>query len=337
MEELQPGYENCKEFLASFSECISSFVAWNWDLAQKMETVNYADSILERLTVLDENPYPLYYAICILKNYTQEYGQVSTLINRVYEYICTQDGETSYRAGCVAFRAGWLCKKYLLMDLADRAYPALANHLDLAEKEYQHCCTNLCTLYIKKYELEQVDSYLDSADKYIKEAENIAQNCHDRALQQGDTEMKRIFHLRLAGVRMEQADLCMKRLEYLQAEQYLQDAEMILSEYPDNKADYTYLLSKFAILYMGQKQYDKALKTLLETRILCDSVFSKENDYILTVNIKLAECYECTGDTQSAYREWENVYDIAKEVFVDEHPLLQYIQQKMQVAREETT
>lgn len=330
LADLKPNYQNCKEFLDEFTNGIGKGKSWNWSLDEKKAAINCGDEIIKSIINLTDETFNLFYSISILKNFVQEYDQVMPLHQRLYEYSCIQYGERSFKAGLVAFRAGWFCKKFLLLKkaalwLEDRAYPVLKENSVEAIKEYPHCCTNLATLYIKKYELTDDAENLTVADRYIEEADQVTYANYKILRLSNDISSANTMHKRIAGVRMEQAELSMKRGAYDEAQKALEEANEIITSYSDNGADLAYLTSKFATMYYFKGDYSNAVAALDMTNKLYEQVFSGENDYSLNVFIMLAECYEKMQEAENAVQAWERAYEIADGVLVSEHPTMQKI------------
>jgi len=330
LTDLKPDYRNCKEFLDEFADGIGEGKSWNWSADEKRAVTNCCDEIISSVNELNDETFDLFFAISILKNFVQEYDQVMPFHRRLFEYACTRYGDKSLKAGLVAFRAGWYCKKLLLLDesavwLEERAYPILKENASKAIKEYPHCCTNLATLYIKKYELTGEPENLTTAERYIDEADVVTCANYKSVSMGNDARIIKTMHIRIAGVRMEQADINMKQGEYGEAQKALEEAKEIITVYPDNGADLAYLTSKFAEMYYLKGEYANAVSALNLTNDMYDKVFSTENESSLNVFIMLGECCEKMNDTENAFKSWQKAYEIAEGILVPEHRTMKKI------------
>jgi len=330
LADLKPNYQNCKEFLDEFTDGIGEGYSWNWSLEEKQAALNCADEIISCGIVLNNETFELFYAISILKNFVQEYAQVIPLHQRLYDFACSQYGIGSCRAGLVAFRAGWFCRKIMHLDEAtiwieQRAYPILKNNAKEAYAEYPHCCTNLTTLYIKKYELDGNRENLTIANKYILEADVVTCSNYRSACDTNDTETAIVMHKRIAGVRMEQADLSIKCGEFDKARLFLEEAKEIITSYPNNTANLAYLIRATAAYYYSKGEYSQAITELKSANELLEKVFAAQNDYSLNVYIMLAECYENMKDDENALQAWQKAYEIADNSLVPDHPTMKKI------------
>lgn len=330
LADLKPNYQNCKEFLDEFTNGVGEGKSWNWSINEKKAAISCGDEIISVGLNLTDETFNLFYAISIMKNFVQEYNQVMPLHQMLYRFSCVKYGETSLRAGLVAFRAGWFCKKFLLLKeaalwLEERAYPVLKLNAAVAIKEYPHCCTNLATLYIKAYELTGDAEDLLQADRYIKEADEVTNANYKAMCLASDISGATIMHKRIAGVRMEQAELSMKRGDYKAAQTALEEANEIITSYSENSADFAYLTSKFATMYYFRGDYAEAITALNKTNELYEQVFSGEQDYSLNVYIMLAECYKNMQDGEKALQAWQKAYEIADNYLVPDHPTMKKI------------
>ncbi len=330
LADLKPNYQNCKEFLDEFTDGIGEGYSWNWSLEEKQAALNCADEIISCGIVLNNETFELFYAISILKNFVQEYAQVIPLHQRLYDFACSQYGIGSWRAGLVAFRAGWFCRKIMHLDEAtlwieQRAYPILKNNAKEAYAEYPHCCTNLATLYIKKYELDGNRENLTIANKYILEADVVTCSNYRSACDSNDRETAIVMHKRIAGVRMEQADLSIKCGEFDKARLFLEEAKEIITSYPNNTANLAYLIRVTAAYYYYKGDYSQAISELNSANELLERVFVAQNDYSLSVYIMLAECYENMQDGNNAVQAWQKAYEIADNSLVPDHPTMKKI------------
>ena len=282
-----------------FTDGIGEGYSWNWSMEEKQAALNCADEIISCEIVLNNETFDKY-------------------------------GETSFRAGLVAFRAGWFCKKFLLLKeaalwLEEREYPVLKMNAAEAITEYPHCCTNLATLYIKTYELTGDTESLLQAERYINEAYEVTNANYEAICLTSDISSATIMHQHIAGVRMEQAELCMKRGDYKAAQTALDEANDIISSYSENGADFVYLTSKYAAMYYFRGDYVDAITALNKTNELYEQVLSGEQDYSLNVNIMLAECYENMQDGEKALQAWQKAYEIADNSLVPDHPTMKKI------------
>lgn len=327
LSDLKPDYQNCKEFLDRFADEIDERFSWNWSLDEKKAALNCADEIITCVSELTEETFNLYYKIIAFKNFVQEYSMVIPLHRRLYAFACETYGEDSFNAGTVAFRAGWLCKKFLMLDeatywLEEKAYPALKKNEEAAFIEYPHCGTNLAILYIKKYELSGDEENLIIAEKYISESDSATCANYETAYKNNDEITSNIMYQRIAGVRMEQAELSMKKGDYAAAQRALDEAKEILTGYADLTADIAYLTLKYSSMYYSMGKYTLAIETLNKANELCEQVFSTENDCILSVYVMLARCYEKIQESDRALQAWKKALEIADASLVKEHPTL---------------
>lgn len=327
--QLKPSLINCREFLDKFQESI--YQSWNWSYSAKRSLEASCDSILNLIPLSNES-FNLYYTFSILKSFVAGYHESMKILQNLYTYAEEHQGKNSLNAALVAYRAGWVSQFHDLdamkLWLEECAYPIMKMNENNVLRELPQCLTNLGMMYIKKYDKDPQEKFLEKSQKFLNESEIRIGEVRQIADKNSIKGLEKVMYTYLCGVKMAKADLAILRQDFLKSKELLDEVSGLLPK--ENTADYAYLAMYYAKLYQKREDWSEAKTYWQEAEKRYEESFGENTIYSIQCKLAIANCSEKMNITAETY--YNEAYKIAKMILTVDHPM--YLQAKSGVDKD---
>lgn len=331
INELQPGYANCADFINRCAfvgeDCIN--LLWNLPYEEKEEYLDCYAHILECLGEISDETYGVCLNMSHLFNYIAPYSDAIDLLQRLYRFVCEKYGKDSNEAMLMVNRMGWKSSNAMMYDKALEYYKTAADWFlcnpDYYSKEAQDSILGCCDSYFKIYRktgeknlLIMSSEYCQKAVEYGAEmyraAANVSESLRIRCKFQNEC-ISRYFY-----------KYCMEEKKFSEAYGYLEKYKQAVREFMEASGiqadtDMAWYHIHYARLCKETGDVEKAISNLQTAYDLYMKYFSDKNPRVLSLLVELFDCYIDAGRLEDAERCKSEIETIARALYLEDHPV----------------
>lgn len=332
INELQPQYENCKDFIERCAmvgeDCIP--IMWNLPYEQKATLLDCYSNILTLMSDITADTYLLFVNISYMYNYIGPYAEAIALHERIYEFACKHFGEYSKEAMLVLNRIGYKNSNNQLYETAQGYYKKAADWFvefpDYYSREalsvIQGCAGIFYYLYRQTRDVANLEKAYEYYDKSIRYGEKMLEFTKDESTfykiqlkYQIDCVCRNYFRLYLEEKKYELAESCLEKY-ILAIETYNKEMGKTTSL---DMADY---YRQYAKLKFETGNYGEAISALKKGYDIYLQFMPERNPRVLELLVELIECLVKTNAYEEAYSYLVKAIENAKSILLDNHPTL---------------
>lgn len=331
LNELNPSYENCKDFV---NRCAmvgqdANPLMWELSYGEKVSYLECYTSILNFLTDINPNTYPVYFNISYMYNFIGAYEQTIALHERIYAFTCSYFGKNSHEAMLVCDMMAWKYANYMLYD---RAMP----YYEIASKWFydnpcyttrnshatmRNCASNCYYMYEKTKDqlyLRKALDYLKNAsvyaEKMIEATSHAPESFKMRLKYQNDCLCLIYFNLYVIDKKYDLANECLEKFKQIVLEFESKSGESLVTDMATYYKNYALLKYEVGEYEKSKEAWEEAYKRYLHS-------FGKTSR---TINIleKLVMCCIKLNDYEEANKYLSLAIESASAIFTEDHPTL---------------
>lgn len=331
LNELQPGYENCKAFIDRCAMVGEDAIPLMWGLSYAEKAV-YLDCFISLARIMDavtQDNYSVFVNMSYMFNYVATYTQAIALQERILAFASRQFGERSLEVMLIYNRIGWKTYNAKYFARALPYYRKVADwfveHPDYTSRESHDAIRSCATLYHRMYREDQNPEYLRQAFAYTDKALEYGQRMVEASAAQ--TEQFQIFaRYQVDCLSRNYLQLYMEEEKYDLVEKYLEKYREITENFarqtgvPNaDSADCRRLYARYQYQLGNYREAREALEQSYRQYL---EFFPETNTYVIEQLGDLARCCMKLGDQENAGKYLAIAIENARLVFTKDHPML---------------
>ena len=331
LNELKPSYENCKDFVNRCAMVGEDVIPLMYGLSYEEKAIYLGcySSILEFITKITVDTYPLFVNISHLYDAVGGYSETISLHEQIYSFAKVQFGEKSTETMLVLNRIGWKNSNCMLYDRALPYYKTTADWFIenpcYSSREAQATIQNCGNLYYYLYkqthdpvDLKNAHDYLDKnvayGKKMIEATTQESEHFRLHLKYQNDCICRDYFKLHVEEKNFVLARKCLEKYK-----QVVEDFQNV-SKSPN--ADMAGYYRHLATLEYELEHYLEAREALKEAHRLYLHYFSNNNPRMISILEELIMCCIKLNDYEQANKYLTLAIEGASTIFTEDHPTL---------------
>ena len=331
ISELKPSYENCKEFLDSFTEELYDYISWNYSIEHKKFLFECCKNISEQLVTVNKESFELFFHManfsCFVDSFSNNVDRLESLLLKAVEIL----GKDSSVEAKILHRIGWCylshgCNHEALEIFLNRAMPVLEKQKLSAPGEYIHCCCDIAKLFCRDL-IDEDENNMALGFEYLEKAKKMV----------FDPDLESKYEI----VKYRQMLVCASLSTCFHAAGDLDKAEYyalkgydVSTSLEHTELDQSHMLCRIADIRKERKDFPEVIKLLTRSLELLEkhsgmlNTHSTQGKSHCTRNYELSECYEQVGDIEAAKAAICEAYKIAEKIFQQGNPVLAKVKER---------
>jgi len=333
--ELNPAYENCKDFINRCTLVGEDRIPKLWSLTYEQKQV-YIDCYLNIINMIGDitkETYDIFVNVSILSNFSGDCESAVALHRKIYEFACRNFGEASTEAMLVLNRIGWKYSNTMNYESACRYLVRAADwfienpdyHSGYISREAYSSIENCAGVYYYLYLQSHSEEYKNKVHYYLEKLDEYGDRLFD-ALKNESEELGSSIQYQHALIHRSYFRLYLESKQYDKAEIELEKYKNLVYRYMEYKkytefADLAGLNESIGMYKYERQQYDEAITAFEESYRVYRKFFSERNARIIRVIEYLIQCYIKVGSKSTAMKYIDIISETVKSIYTKEHPI----------------
>jgi len=337
--ELNPTYENCKEFVNRCTMVGEDRIPQLWSLTyeQKKVYINCYLSVIDMIGEITLETFSVFVNVSILYNFSGDCEEAVALHKKIYAFAIEKFGEASTEAMLVLNRIGWKYSNTLNYEAACQYLVKAADwfienpdyHSSYISREAYSAIENCASLYYYLYLQSKNEYHMDRAYYYLEKQKAYMEALYAILSKESEDRTGRPPY-QYASIHRAYYRLYLVDKQYDEAEVELEKYKTLVYQYMDYKkyrefADLAGLNESIGILKYERQLYKEAISAFEESYKVYQKFFSEGNARVIRMLDFLIQCYVKVGNKVAAMKYIEIISEIAKSIYTKEHPIFTQI------------